>query len=455
MKPMSGIHLPKASWTMPCRPPAMHTKLRVPRVLFMTWTVGTPSHGAYRPLVYGAPDLSSEGIDLRHAGVGRLRRSRTFGGMRNRRDSFADIAFFLFAAVFSVVTADSVHPDESMSGGELLAGGLACASVFLRRRYPVPLAVALMLAGTYFHSLTGPTLVALFTVAVHRQRRVTAWVATVALVRFLLFLVRGPDTGSDAAGSALTYCALAAGAVGWGLYVRSQRALVASLEERADRAAGEARRQAREEIAREMHDVLAHRLSLLSVHAGALEFNPCAPAADVQRAAGVIRDSAHQALQDLREVIGVLRAPTAARDGPEGRPQPVLADVGRLVTESRRAGMGVTYRQEAGDADMLPAATGRTAYRIVQEGLTNARKHAPDTEIRVTVSGRPGQGLTVAVTNLLPSGPGTAIPGAGQGLIGLGERARLAGGRLEHGPRGGAFVLRAWLPWDGAEATGR
>lgn len=379
--------------------------------------------------------------------------------MRNRRDWFVDIAFFLFAVAFSVVTADSVHLDESMSGGEQIAdqvaGGLACALVFLRRRWPVQLTVVLMLAGTYFHHLTGSTLVVLFTVAVHRQRRVTAWLAAVALVQFLVFLAQGPDTGSEAASSGLTYFALVAGAIGWGLYVRSRRALIASLEERAVRAADAARRQAREEIAREMHDVLAHRLSLLSVHAGALEFNLSAPAADIQHAAEVIRDSAHQALQDLREVIGVLRAPTAGLDGAEGWPQPTLVDVGRLVAESREAGMGVTYQQEAKDADTLPAVTGRTAYRIVQEGLTNARKHAPDTEITVAVSGRPGEGLTVAVTNPLPGSRVTMIPGAGQGLIGLGERAQLAGGRLEHGPRSGSFVLRGWLPWGGTKAVDR
>ncbi|WP_200261355.1 histidine kinase [Streptomyces sp. HSG2] len=383
--------------------------------------------------------------------------------MRNRRDWFVDIALFLFAVVFSVVTADSVRPDENMSGGEQIADqvacGLACALVFLRRRWPAQLAVVLMLAGTYFHYLTGATLVTLFTVAVHRQRRVTAWLAAVALVQFLVFLARGPDTGSKATSSALTYFALVAGAIGWGLYVRSRRALVASLKERAARAADMARRQAREEIAREMHDVLAHRLSLLSLHAGALEFNPNAPARDIQHAAEVIRDSAHQALQDLRDVIGVLRAPTAGPDGGEGGPQPTLADVGRLVAESREAGMRVTYQQEAVDADTLPAVTGRTAYRIAQEGLTNAHKHAPESEITVTVSGRPGEGVTVTVMNPLPGSRtgsrGTIIPSAGQGLIGLGERAQLAGGRLEHGPRDGSFVLRARLPWGCTKAMGR
>ncbi len=98
--------------------------------------------------------------------------------------------------------------------------------------------------------------------------------------------------------------------------VRSRRQLVVTLRERARRAEAEAelraeqaQRLAREAIAREMHDVLAHRLTLLSVHAGALEFRPDAPAAEVGRAAGVIRDSAHEALQDLREIIGVLRGP--------------------------------------------------------------------------------------------------------------------------------------------------
>ena len=90
---------------------------------------------------------------------------------------------------------------------------------------------------------------------------------------------------------------------------------MASLRERADRAHTEARRQAREDIAREMHDVLAHRLSLLSVHAGALHFNPEAPAEEIRRAAGVIRDSAHEALEDLREIIGVLRASSGEGSG--------------------------------------------------------------------------------------------------------------------------------------------
>jgi signal transduction histidine kinase len=224
-----------------------------------------------------------------------------------------------------------------------------------------------------------------------------------------------------------------------------------SLRDRAIRAETEARlraeraqHRAREQIAREMHDVLGHRLSLLSVHAGAIEFSPDAPADEIARAAAVIRDCAHLALQDLREIVGVLRAPVGEL------PQPTLAGVPELVAESCRAGMRVDLHADA--AGTVPGGVGRTAYRIVQEGLTNVRKHAPGAAATVTVTGAPGRGLTVEVRNTAPEPRPDAAQcpaaGAGQGLIGLTERAALAGGRLEYAPTGaGGFRLSAWLPW--------
>src|SRR5947209_7703639 len=212
-----------------------------------------------------------------------------------------------------------------------------------------------------------------------------------------------------------------------------------------DRAADEARAAERRRIAREMHDVLAHRLSLLSVHAGALEFHPDAPAEEVAEAAGVIRESAKTALEELRGVIGVLR-----EDGDESLtqpPQPTLADLAALVEESRAAGMRVTARIELGDA-APPAAVGPTAYRIAQEGLTNARKHAPGAAVTLSVRAPDGD-LQVEVRSLAPVAVAAAapLPGAGTGLIGLAERVSLAGGTLEHGvDPDGAFVLRARLP---------
>lgn len=374
-------------------------------------------------------------------------------GPRTPREWAADLAAFAFAALFALLTADEVVIDPGTSGTALFwdqtAGGLACATVFLRRRWPVPLALALLVAGKFSHFVTGACLVALFTVAAHRPPRVTAWVSAAALAPVPFFLAAGPAADDPRTASSLTYFALVVGALGWGSYVRSRRQLIVSLREKAGRAAADARREAREDIAREMHDVLAHRLSLLSVHAGALEFNPGGDPAAVERAAGVIRQSAHQALQDLREIIGVLRAPEA-----QAHPQPVLADVDRLLAEVREAGTPLEAEVElAGGAGAVPAVAGRTAYRIVQEGLTNARKHGagPDAPVSVRVRGAPGDGLTVQVRNPLRREPGPGIPGAGQGLIGLAERTELAGGRLEHGPQEGRFRLYAWLPWPGPE----
>ena len=200
-----------------------------------------------------------------------------------------------------------------------------------------------------------------------------------------------------------------------------------------------------------MHDVLAHRISLLSMHAGALEFRPDAPAAEIARAAGVIRASARQALEDLREVIGVLR--DAPGGVPATRPQPTLADLSALVDEVRDAGVRVCQDYRVADLGAAPAVAGRTAYRVVQEGLTNVRKHAPGATASVAVSGGPDDGLTVEIGNPPPVGARlhAPLPSGGTGLVGLSERVTLAGGHLEHGwTPDGRFRLSAWLPWPAA-----
>ncbi|MFE3559297.1 sensor histidine kinase [Streptomyces sp. NPDC059193] len=383
---------------------------------------------------------------------------------RTRRDWAADLALVLFAACFAAVSSQSIPVADSVGpawrAADQAAGGLACAAVLLRRRWPVQLAVVLLLAGTQAHYLTGPALVAVFTVAATRPWRVTAWVAALAFAPLPLFLWRLPEMTEDRAGPAVTYFALIAGAIGWGLFRRSRQQLIASLRERAELAEADAesraqrvRMEVREEIAREMHDVLGHRLSLLSVHAGALEYNPGAPPAETARAAGVIRESAHLALHDLREVIGVLRSGTGIDTADGRRPQPELADLERLVAEARAAGGRIELTGPP-DGAAPPALAGRTAYRIVQEALTNARKHAPGATVRVRVAGVPGDRLTVEVHSSRPPGPAPGAgpdlgpgEGGGQGLVGLAERARLAGGGLTAGPTDDGFRVEAWLPW--------
>src|SRR4029077_17967753 len=179
----------------------------------------------------------------------------------------------------------------------------------------------------------------------------------------------------------------------------------------------------RTRIAREMHDVLAHRISLLSLHAGALEFHPDAPPEEGARAAAVIRASAHQALEELRAVIGV------RRDGGDGEvpqpPQPTLAALPGLLEESRAAGMLLHAEIRLADLAAVPDAIGRHALRIVQEALTNARKHAPSAAVDLRVEGAPGEGLAIEVRNAAPVLvlPSPQMPGSGAGLLGLAERA--------------------------------
>jgi signal transduction histidine kinase len=318
----------------------------------------------------------------------------------------------------------------------------------------VQLALAAIVVGLFTVAGAVAGVIIFFSVALHRRFAVTAAIAVGSVLSGAAFCAIRPERGTDYWESVAWNTVILVITMLWGMVLRSRRQLVLSLRDRAERAEAEqqlrivqARALERTRIAREMHDVLAHRISLLSLHAGALEIRGDAEPAEVASAAGVIRASAHQALQDLREVIGVLREP-AADDAPE-RPQPTLGELPALAQESRAAGARVHLDVRVGDSALLPAGTGRTAYRIVQEGLTNARKHAPGTAVRVTVEGAAGAGLTVDVRNPAPVGrPVPAIPGTGIGLVGLAERATLAGGRLTHGRTAdGEFVLAAWLPW--------
>ncbi|MER5305687.1 sensor histidine kinase [Streptomyces lasiicapitis] len=381
---------------------------------------------------------------------------RTGRHKRTVRDWLVDFACFLAAVFLGLIIAGEVENDPSVSEDlaalDHLLGALACAAVWLRRRWPVGFAAAMLAVSLVSNTAGGAALVAYFTLAVHRPWKYAAWFGGAAVALMIPFYLWRPDPDLPFPVSVALTSLFTATAIAWGMFVRSRRQLLLALRDRARRAENEAalraekaQQLAREAIAREMHDVLAHRLTLLSVHAGALEFRPDAPREEIARAAGVIRESSHEALQDLRQVIGVLRGGDADASG---RPQPTLAALDTLVAESREAGMKVVLDLRVPDPETVPAAVGRTAYRIAQEGLTNARKHAPGAEVTVAVAGVRGEGLTLTVRNPAPPGDVPKVPGSGQGLIGLTERASLAGGRLSHGggPDGG-FTVEAWLPW--------
>jgi signal transduction histidine kinase len=365
---------------------------------------------------------------------------------RRRRDRVVDAAMYLVAFAFSAVSlAITWHMYAPwLRVVAVVVGLVTLVSLRWRRTHPAAVGIGVGAISLVMPTASGANLAAMFNAAIRAGGGALAVIAGLLLAWAFASPLIDPIDGGYWVNAVA--CLLLSGVVlGWGLFVRARRELVQSLRAQGDRAAEEAREAERRRIAREMHDVLAHRLSLLSVHAGALEFRPDAPAEEIAEAAGVIRESAKSALEELRGVIGVLR-----EDGGISLtqpPQPTLADLAALVDESRAAGMRVTAQVELGDAQP-PSAVGRTAYRVAQEGLTNARKHAPGAAVTLSVRA-PDGALQIEVRSLASVAVAAAapLPGAGTGLVGLAERVSLAGGRLEHGvDSDGAFVLRASLP---------
>jgi signal transduction histidine kinase len=373
---------------------------------------------------------------------------------RSQRDWIVDAVLFLLAAGGALSNAMTVARHGlhgPMLVVDVIAAALACIALWWRRRWPLGVGLAVVALMLVSPSAGSAGTVSLYTVAAYRRWQLAFLVAGIQVV--LLPAARAIQPQGNSA--AVYYLAGTLGQavlVAWGMFRRSRRQAQRELVRRA-----EAEQQLRTEqirfaertrIAREMHDVLAHRLSLLSLHAGALEFWPGAPPEEIERAAGVIRASAHQALEDLRAVIGVLRD---GSDGPGPEPpQPTLAALPGLLEESRAAGMRIRAEVGLPDLAAVPDAIGRHALRIIQEALTNARKHATAAQVELRLDGAPGTGLTIEVRNPTPAlaAAEPKIPGTGAGLLGLSERATLSGGHLEHGlDENGHFRLHAWLPW--------
>ncbi len=329
-----------------------------------------------------------------------------------------------------------------------LGAGAGAVALWWRRRFPatVTLLGLAVAAGTGLPVVAGA---GLFTLAVHRRDRVLAAVSAVAVTTFALLWSADSGAGWPRNGLGATF--VVGGLVAAGAYVGARRDLVTALRERAERAeaeqaerAAQARLAERSRIAREMHDVLAHKVSLIAMHAGALEVQSSATSEQVAASAELIRTTAREAMDDLREVLGVLRPETPGR--PDLAPPPGPDDIPRIVDAARAAGVQAELHLDVVEA--LPGPIARTAYRVVREGLTNVHKHARDAATVVTISGTEAAGVTVEIVNRRPAGGPTLLPGTGVGLVGLDERVGLLGGRLESGPGpDGGWRLAAWLPW--------
>ena len=389
------------------------------------------------------------------------------------------VLFLVYITPLGVQVEEAPPPDVAgvLVLLDLVVGHLVLVLVAFRRRAPVLVAVLAMLLTTVTVFGVPAAFLAALSLATQRRLAPVVLVGLLNLVGGLVFeRVVVPSTlppefqSMTGQGWLLdltvytVFVALTFGVValaGWN--IGSRRELVASWREQAatanrEQAARVAQAQLAERarIAREMHDVLAHRLSLVAMHAGVLAHRSDLSEEERAEAAEVVRAGTHQALEELREVLGVLRADTDAADPPDGTgggpveaPQPGLSGIPSLVAEATSSGQEVRL---LADPELwarsvgLPGSTGRHAYRLVQEALTNARKHAVGEPVTVQIDGSPGAELSVVVRNATTPQEAT-LPSGGRGLAGMAERVQLAGGTFDAGVEERDFVVRVQLPW--------
>ncbi|WP_285478906.1 sensor histidine kinase [Amycolatopsis sp. NBRC 101858] len=349
-----------------------------------------------------------------------------------------DVAVAAAVIVVTLTGGDPRDPHPALYVPAVVVSGLA---LLARRRWPflvLLVAVACMPAGVTLL----PLMVAQYSVA---ARHGVSWVTGIAVVVAgiagkVLPVLSAPESLTQVV---IVLLSFVFGPLLAGLWMHQRAALLAVLRDRAEEAertrtllADQAVFAERRRIAREMHDVVAHRVTAVALQAGALSVR--APDEQTEQAAETIRATSAVALDELRGILRVLRD-----DAPDPDPG-VLASLEDLVAQVVATGA----RVELTLPDPLPAVpdqVGRAAYRVVQESLTNAGKHAPHAavDVRLAVT---GDRLAVEVTNRLTP-HGSAVPGSGYGLVGMRERVELAGGDLRTGPTGdGRFRVLAGFP---------
>jgi signal transduction histidine kinase len=386
------------------------------------------------------------------------------------------IAFGL-TALSLITVAGGARDLGSVDPLSLVLLSLQTMPLIVRRRWPV-VVLAVTFAATVFHALIAPDVVnstlgflfALFTVAELRDRRTSAPAALVAAT--LVGVVIAKSGTLPASLSSLVQTELAV-FVTWilGTWARDRRRQLETAEERADRLERErealdrrAVAEERERIARELHDVVTHHVSVIVIQAGAAERAIDRRPEDARTAIQAIDATARQALGDMRRMLGILgRATAASGSGPgEGSaedlaPMPGLDRLGELLEQVRAAGTPVEL-SVTGERRALDPGIELSAYRIIQEALTNALRHAPGARTRVAVGYRPAA-LEIEVdddggTQAQPAGAAalSSPPRAGHGLIGMRERVAVFGGEFSAGPTGRGFRVKATLPLRGSAA---
>ena len=355
--------------------------------------------------------------------------------------------------VVSTTVASGAEQDRVLLG--LLFGLAATVPLLVRRRWPFAV-LAVTLAAAIATPVDGqyvfPIMVALYTIGSTRSWEATIGAAAAPVAAgFIYILAGGPEFAYDDLIAVGLTCAVAAGL---GLFVQSRRASLEALQERAERLDRErellAERAVAEErvrIAQELHDVVAHNVSLIVVQAQAL--GATVPGERVAESTAQIAELGREAMAEMHRTLKLLRA--GDDESAERAPQPGLADLDDLLERSRAAGLRVELAVE-GDPRPLAQSVDLSAFRILQEALTNIIKHAGRAHTTVLLGYRP-DALELTVTD---TGDGAAAPAptpGGHGLVGMRERAALFGGTLTAGPRGhDGFEVHAVLPY--GEARG-
>ncbi|MFJ8016347.1 sensor histidine kinase [Streptomyces sp. NPDC096339] len=401
----------------------------------------------------------------------------------SRRDAVVDVALGVASAVECGWEGIGFAAEAGVPAWAGVLFGVAVGAVLLlRRRWPVAVVlVGIGVTPAVMGFLLG--VVGLYTVASSEvPRRITATLTSMALAAtFAVMYLRSSGDVEEAGPtvvlmlSVFVAVALTVPPVLLGLYMGARRRLMESLQERADSLERElslladraeeraewARTEERTRIAREMHDVVAHRVSLMVVHAAALEAVAAKDPARAAKNAALVGDMGRQALTELREMLGVLRreepvvraapmaaaVPVALVGGPGFEDGPSLGELEALVGQSRVAGMAVEMVVH-GEVAAYAAEVEQTAYRVVQEALTNCHKHAPGARVVVRLAHREGE-VAMQVENGPCDGevPEPGLPSGGNGLVGMRERVLGLGGVFVSGPTdAGGFRVSAVLP---------
>jgi signal transduction histidine kinase len=364
---------------------------------------------------------------------------------------YGPVALILFEGAVAV----HVHSSNADVAPRFLWLGLAVSACALLARHRAPLVVlgivlAVTLGVAYGPIVTLPALFAMFTVAEYRDRETVVVAAVIsAAVMITAPLIHGDTVGPPQILSRLVAVGLA---VALGLYLRARADYVSGLRERAEQVGRErellavkAVGEERVRIARELHDVVAHNVSLMVVQAQALEattMDDPEQQASLQQLAGLGRE----ALSEMHRMLGVLRLEEAG--DPEREPQPGVRELETLVGRTAQAGLDVNLTVH-GEPRELPPAVALSTYRIVQEALTNVIRHARAQHVDVSLTFTPSElRLTVVDDGAGPDGGAANGVSRGHGLIGMRERVALFGGQLQAGERsdGHGYRVDALLP---------